>query len=104
MITNLTDDTLKDFIANNTNAVIIFSAPWCQPCKILTPVLSSLSEINHSVAFGKVNIEECDRATTEYSIRSVPTVLYLKNGNLLDSSIGNIPKHKIQEKIASFSL
>lgn len=99
MINHLTDKNLGEFISNNEKAVIIFSAPWCQPCKALTPIIIELSADNEDVSFGKINIEENEGSVDLYNIRSVPTVLYFKNNNLITTTVGGLPKFKIQKSL-----
>lgn len=82
--------------------VVDFFADWCGPCKMLSPVLEQLSEeMDESVEFIKINIDENLSLAQEYGITTIPTLIYLKDGKEQDRTIGFIPKDNIKDKISS---
>jgi thioredoxin 1 len=79
--------------------VVDFYADWCGPCKILSPILEDLVPDNENVRFVKVNIENSPDLANKFGIRSVPTLLFIKDGKVVDKLLGAYPKPTIQGKI-----
>ena len=80
-------------------ALIDFYAPWCGPCKSLSPVLDELAkEYEGRIAVAKCDIEEADDLTMEYGIRNVPTVIFIKDGKVVDKFVGSKSKGEVQAK------
>lgn len=81
MALHITDANFKEVLANNGLVVVDFGAAWCGPCKSLGPVIEKLAAAYEGrAAIGKVDIEESPEITEEFGIRSVPTILFFKNG------------------------
>ena len=99
MATNVTNDNAKEFMATELPIVLDFSAAWCGPCKQLAPIIDELSEeYAGRIAVGKCDIEEADDLTAEYGIRNVPTVIFIKNGQVVDKFVGSKSKGDVQAK------
>ena len=99
MATNVTNDNAKEFMATELPIVLDFSATWCGPCKQLAPIIDELSkEYEGRIAVGKCDIEEADDLTAEYGIRNVPTVIFIKNGQVVDKFVGSKSKGDVQAK------
>ena len=99
MATNVTNDNAKEFMATELPIVLDFSATWCGPCKQLAPIIDELSnEYAGRIAVGKCDIEEADDLTAEYGIRNVPTVIFIKNGQVVDKFVGSKSKGDVQAK------
>lgn len=99
MAVNVTNDNAKDFMATELPIVLDFSATWCGPCKQLAPIIDELSkEYEGRIAVGKCDIEEADDLTAEYGIRNVPTVIFIKNGQIVDKFVGSKSKGDVQAK------
>ena len=80
--------------------VVDFFATWCGPCKKLSPTLDEVSEeLGEQVNIVKVDVDESEDLAMDYGIRSVPTVLFFKNGQQVDKFVGALPKSKIVAKI-----
>lgn len=95
-ITKENFESLKD---GATLLVVDFWADWCGPCKMLAPILSQLAEeYDGKVIVGKCNVEENEELATEYSIRNIPTLLFFKNGQMLDKFVGAANKTKLKER------
>ncbi len=81
-------------------AVVDFWAEWCGPCKMIGPVIDELStELDGQAVVGKVNVDEQAEVSTRYGIRSIPTILILKNGEVVDKHVGMATKQALLEKI-----
>ena len=99
MAVHVTNDNAKEFMATEMPIVLDFSATWCGPCKQLAPIIEELSnEYEGRIAVGKCDIEEADDLTAEYGIRNVPTVIFIKNGQVVDKFVGSKSKGDVQAK------
>ena len=99
MATNVTNENAKEFMATELPIVLDFSATWCGPCKQLAPIIDELSnKYAGRIAVGKCDIEEADDLTAEYGIRNVPTVIFIKNGQIVDKFVGSKSKGDVQAK------
>ena len=82
--------------------VLDFWAPWCAPCRMLSPIIDELSkdnENNEKINIAKVNVDENKASAVKYGIRGIPTVLFIKGGNVVDRVSGLKSKAELQEKI-----
>ena len=97
MATNVTNDNAKEFMATELPIVLDFGAAWCGPCKQLAPIIDELSEeYAGRIAVGKCDIEEADDLTMEYGIRNVPTVIFIKDGKIVDRFVGSKSKGDVK--------
>ena len=80
--------------------VVDFWATWCGPCRMVAPIIEELSkEYDGKVVIGKCDVEDNEDIAAEFGIRNIPTILFFKNGEVVDKIIGAQPKAKIEEKI-----
>ncbi len=100
-ITNLDKDSFQAAITEADKTVVIdFWAPWCGPCKALAPTLEEIAEeLVDEVSIHKVNVDENATLAAEYGVRSIPTLLVFRNGELAEQVVGNKDK---AELITSF--
>ena len=90
------NDFENDVLKSNLPVIVDFWAEWCGPCKMLTPILEELSnEMKNEINVVKVNLDENQDLAMKYSIRSIPTLLLFKEGNLVDTKVGLLPKSEI---------
>jgi len=96
-IKNCNENDFEDEVLKSNLPVIVdFWAEWCGPCKMLTPILEELSdEMKNEINVIKVNLDENQDLAMKYSIRSIPTLLLFKEGNLVDTKVGLLPKSEI---------
>lgn len=87
-------------LKSNKLTVVDFWAEWCGPCRKIGPVVEQLAkEYSGKVNIGKVNVDKCPNTTIEYGVTSIPTLLFIKNGKVVDKLIGGYPKSAIEKKI-----
>lgn len=80
--------------------IVDFWAAWCGPCRMIAPIIEDLSEeYEGKVKVGKLDVDENQQTAIRYGVRSIPTVLFIKNGEVKDSIIGAVPKSVFVEKI-----
>jgi|TARA_B100001093_G_scaffold125502_1_gene118044 thioredoxin 1 len=101
-ITELNADNFESFIATaDTTLVVDFWAPWCGPCKAITPILEELStELSGSVKIGKVNIDDNGALATQFEVRAIPTIKIFKNGAVVDTVVGLASKDDLKKRLA----
>jgi thioredoxin len=101
----VTDDTfVRDVIEASTALPILVDAwaEWCGPCRMIAPVLDQLAaESNGRYQIAKLNVDENPRTSQQFGIRSIPTMLIFKNGNLVDQLVGALPKQVIAARLAT---
>ena len=100
----VTDETFDAEVLKSENLVLVdFWAQWCGPCKQLGPVLEELSNENEGVKIVKMDIDENPEAPTKYGVRSIPTMLLVKGGEVVSTKMGNKPKAELEAWIAEYS-
>jgi thioredoxin 1 len=101
MALEFTDGNFQEQVLSSDQvSVVDFWAQWCGPCRAIAPIIEELSdEYSGSVLVGKVDIDSNQELAMQYSIRSIPTILILKNGEVVDRHVGAITKPALQSKI-----
>ncbi|MBP6429003.1 MAG: thioredoxin [Bacteroidales bacterium] len=101
MALEVTDATFESVVKQSDKLVVLdFWAQWCGPCRQIGPVIEELSvEYDGRVVVGKVNVDESNDITSQFSIRNIPTVLFLKNGEVVDKLVGAQSKSKFVDII-----
>ena len=98
MEVTITSENFASLKAGNQPLVVDFWATWCGPCRMLAPVISELAkEYDGRITVGKCDVEDNDELAAELGIRNIPTILFFKNGEVVDKLIGAQPKAKLQE-------
>jgi thioredoxin 1 len=103
-LTTITDDNFQDEVLNSDLPVLIdFWAIWCGPCKMVAPIVEELAtEYDGKAKIGKLDVDSNQQTSIKYGVRSIPTLLIFKGGELVETIIGAVPKAKIVEKLESF--
>ena len=96
----LTDLNFREEISKYPVMLIDFWAPWCGPCRMVSPIIEQLaSEYVGRVVFGKLNIDENQMVPRSFGIQSIPTMMILKNSRVVDILVGALPKAQIETKL-----
>lgn len=98
---HLTEASFDTELGKHTELLMVdFWAEWCAPCRALAPTLEELvRESNGSVTLAKVNVDEQPSLAARYGIRSIPTILFVKGGKVMDQVIGAVPKAQLKKKL-----
>ena len=97
----VTDADIETNIKKYPLMVVDCWAPWCGPCRMIGPIIEELAkEMKGKIVFGKLNVDENRETSMKYGIMSIPALLVFKNGNLVDSIIGAMPKETLLGKIS----
>ena len=100
MAITVTDENLNELLNEGKPVVLDFWAEWCGPCKMVSPIIDELAtDYEGRVIIGKVDVDENNEISTQFRIRNIPTVLYFKEGKIIDKQVGAFPKSKYIEKI-----
>ena len=99
MALQFTDQTAREAIESGKIVVVDFWATWCGPCIKLGPHIEELAEKYPDVAIGKLNIDENDEIASENRVRNIPTVLFFKNGELKERSVGYVSLADLEDKL-----
>ncbi len=106
----MASDAVKEFTDDNFDAEVLqsegpvlvdFWAPWCGPCRQITPMIEELASENPAIKIGKVNIDDNPGAAQRFGISSIPTLLVFKGGEVAESFVGVRPKAALQEALDS---
>ena len=96
---DLTTKNFDEFLTKHDKVVVDFWAPWCGPCHMITPIIKSLADEMDNIAFAKVNVDDNQEIAQNYSIMSIPTLIFFKNGKMADMSVGVMAKEELENKI-----
>ena len=100
MAVKITDANYEEIAATDKLILIDFWAQWCGPCRMLSPTIDDLAnEYEGKAVIGKVDVDDNPDIAEKFSIRNIPTLLFVKNGEVVDKTVGAVPKNEIIDKI-----
>lgn len=99
MEVKITTENFESYKNGDLPLVVDFWATWCGPCKAIAPIIAEMAEeYDGRLVVGKCDVEENDELALEFGIRNIPTILFFKNGEIVDKFVGATTKSKLQEK------
>lgn len=100
LLPHVTKENFEQEVLNSDKPVLVdFWAAWCGPCRMLSPVVDQVAEETPSVKVCKINIDEQQDLAAQYNVMSIPTLMVFKAGNVVNTSVGVVPKAKILEML-----
>ncbi len=99
----LTDSNFSESVEKYPLLVVDFWAPWCGPCRMVSPVIEQLaSELSGKVVFGKLNVDENPSVSGAFGIQSIPTIMIFKGGQVVDGFLGAVTKPQLMLKVSQY--
>lgn len=96
----ITEQNFEELLGSGKPMMVDFGATWCGPCNALAPTVEEIAkEYEGRVVVGKADVDECPNLAARFRIRSVPTVLFIKGGEVVDKSVGAVAKSTLTEKL-----
>ncbi|MDR0733834.1 MAG: thioredoxin [Dysgonamonadaceae bacterium] len=100
MAQQITSDNFRELVKSDKPLVVDFWAEWCGPCRMIGPIVEDLAqEYDGRAVVGKINVDEEEELTSEFEVRTVPTVLFFKNGEVVDRHVGAASKSLLEDKL-----
>jgi thioredoxin 1 len=101
MALEITDANFEELVMKSEKPVMVdFWAEWCGPCKMIGPVIDEMAgEFEGKAAIGKVNVDLNSGVSAQFGVRSIPTILFIKNGEVVDKVVGAVPKATLTSKL-----
>ena len=96
----ITSTNFQEFLAQPGLLVIDFWATWCGPCRILSPTVDELAaEYEGRATVAKCNVDDCEELAAQFGVRNIPTLVFVKNGEIVDRTVGVLPKQELAARI-----
>ncbi len=101
MAVEITDANFEELVLKSDKPVVVdFWAAWCGPCRMIGPIIDEMhGEYEGKAVIAKVNVDENPGVSAKFGVRNIPTVLFIKNGEVADKSVGAVPKAQLTEKL-----
>jgi len=101
MALEITDANFEELVLKSDKPVVVdFWAEWCGPCRMVGPIIEEMaSEYDGKALIGKVDVDKNPGVATQFGIRNIPTILFVKNGEVVDKSVGAVPKGQLTSKL-----
>lgn len=98
MEVKITNENFEEYRTGELPLVVDFWATWCGPCRMIAPYVEELAkEYDGKIVVGKCDVEEANDVAMKYGVRNIPTILYIKNGEVVDKTVGALSKAKIED-------
>ena len=101
MAVEITDANFDELVLKSSQPVIVdFWAEWCGPCRMIGPIIEEMAtEYSGKAVIGKVDVDSNSGISSQFNVRSIPTTLFIKNGEVVDKSVGAVPKATLVAKL-----
>lgn len=101
MTIELNDANFDEIVLKSQKPVMVdFWAEWCGPCRIVSPIVNEIAdEYKENAVFGKLDVDSNPKVSVKYGIRSIPTILFFKDGEIVNKQVGAVPKSNLVKKL-----
>ena len=99
MALEITDSNYKEILAEGKPVVVDFWAPWCAPCRMVVPIIEEIASEHADIKVGKINVDEQPELANKFGIMSIPTLVVMKNGKIIQQVSGARPKNAILQML-----
>jgi thioredoxin 1 len=101
MAVEITDANFDELVLKSDKPVVVdFWAAWCGPCRMVGPIIEEMSgEYDGKAVIGKVDVDQNPGVSAKFGIRNIPTIIFVKNGEIVDKSVGAVPKAQLTSKL-----
>ncbi len=101
MALEITDANFEELVMKSDKPVVVdFWAEWCGPCRMVGPIIDEMhTEYEGKALIGKVNVDQNPEISSKFGVRNIPTILFVKNGEVADKSVGAVPKAQLTAKL-----
>lgn len=104
LVLELNSSNLEEAIRNNRSLVVDCWAPWCGPCRMMSPVIDELAnDLKGKITFGKLNTDENQDMAARFQVQAIPTLLIFKDGKLADRKVGALPKKALADELTRYN-
>lgn|SRR5690554_5903214 len=101
MAIEITDENFQDLVMKSDKPVMLdFWAEWCGPCRMIGPIVEEMSgEYDGKAVIGKVDVDRNPELSVQFGVRNIPTIVFIKGGEVVDKSVGAVPKAQLTSKL-----
>ncbi len=94
-VISINKNNFEEVLKSEKTVLLDFFASWCGPCRMLLPVIDSIAEENSQLLVGKINVDEEEELAMQFGVTSIPTLVVIKDGKIVNQSAGALPKQQI---------
>ena len=100
-VLNVNTKNFNEVLNSDKKILLDFFATWCGPCRMMSPLIDKIAEENPDILVGKVNVDEEPELAAMFAVSSIPVLVVMKDGQIVDQSVGAIPKQQIENLLQS---